>query len=193
MGVNSLAILPDRPALAGTATDSTNREVVMLLQLHVHVTLVQDELTALVQLLVEGLVMVVDVHLRQVVEEAAVSVTGLRVVEPFLSLILSLRSQRHRLRGRLPVAGAQPLLLQLSVVVRELPSISRFHVGLRTHAPALRGCGLHGCLAGVSHEILCDDVGFSVFAHVIVRQLGSHACVGTDRLQVLPRAKRLLV
>ena len=49
----------------------------MLLQLHVHVTLVQDELAALAQLVVEGLVVVGGLHLRQVIKEAAVAVARL--------------------------------------------------------------------------------------------------------------------
>ena len=76
MGVDPLAALPDRSAvaLAGTVAYRANREVVMLLELGVDVTLVQDEFAALVQLLVEGLVVVVHVHLGQVLQEAAVSV-----------------------------------------------------------------------------------------------------------------------
>lgn len=69
MGMHPLAALPHRAAmpLTGTVADGSDREVVMLLQLHIHITLVQGELAALVQLLIEGLVMVVGVHLRQVV------------------------------------------------------------------------------------------------------------------------------
>lgn len=75
MGVNPLAALPDGAAvtLAGASTDGPDREVVMLL-LHVDVALVQRELAPLVELLVERLVMMASVHLRQVMEEAAVSV-----------------------------------------------------------------------------------------------------------------------
>lgn len=138
MGVNPLAALSDCAAmpLAGTSADGSDREVVMLLQFHVHVTLVQRELASLVKLLVEGLV-VVGVHLRQVMEEATVSVARLRIVEPLLALLLSLHSQRHRLRCWFRVAGAQPVLLEVIVIIWQLPSVSRFYEGLRAQAPVL--------------------------------------------------------
>lgn len=153
VGVNALATLSDCAAmpLGASSAYGSDGEVVMLLQFHVHVTLVQRKFAPLVQLLVEGLVMVVGVHLRQVVEEAAVPVARFRIVEPLLTLLLPLDSQRHRLRGRLRVASAQPVLLEVVVIIWQLSPVPRLHERLRAQPPILRRSRLHGGLTRIRH------------------------------------------
>lgn len=64
MRMHSLAILPYSAALSCTATYCANREVVVLLQFHIDVTLIQYKFASLVKLFVERFVMVINVYLR---------------------------------------------------------------------------------------------------------------------------------
>ena len=92
MGMNPLAVLSDSSsmALAGAIANRPNRKVVVLLELHVHITLVQNELASLIQLLVKRFIVVVHMHLRQVIQKAAIAMAGLGVVQALLALVLAI-------------------------------------------------------------------------------------------------------
>ena len=64
MRMHSLAILPYSATLSCTTAYCANREVVVLLQFHIDVTLIQYKFASLVKLFVERFVMVIDVYLR---------------------------------------------------------------------------------------------------------------------------------
>lgn len=61
--------------LSATITARPNRKAMMLLHVHVHVTLVQAEFAAVVQLLVKRLFVMRHLHLRKIIEETVISVT----------------------------------------------------------------------------------------------------------------------
>lgn len=60
-------------ALGCSASWSTNRETVMLLDIHIHIALVEPELAPIVKLFVERFFMVRNLHLGEFMEEAVIT------------------------------------------------------------------------------------------------------------------------
>ena len=87
MGMHSLTVLSNSSPMS--LCWSSNWKAVML-NFHIHITLIQSQFASIVKLFIKRLIMVSYLYLRKIIEETIVSMTWLRLIISFFSLFRSL-------------------------------------------------------------------------------------------------------
>lgn len=185
MRVNSLAVLSYCTTLTGTATNCSNWKIVMLLQFHIDVTLVQHKFASFIKLLVKWFVVMIYVNLWQIMQKAIVSMTWFRVVKSFITIVLSLYPHWNCLCGRLSICCAHSILVQMWIIVRKLPAVSRLNIRLRALSPTLACRWFHWCLAWICNKVLSNYFRISIFSHIIVCKFCCHSSICICWFQIL--------